>query len=175
MTSSQRSMISVEAQNENVNEMLGIKIAKKKYIIEEGREFMKEFPIKWSNSTPIANSINWSEMKEVHGWGYLDGSIMHSMINWIYIRPDVADCLDSDKVGGPKGLICKAIPNTHYFLVKEKAIAYFKKMSVTIEKPRLNQYYYDESDDDQDTPPKPSNKRVKSLFDEEAIETSSKK
>jgi hypothetical protein len=77
---------------------------------------------------PIPHNISWEMMKDQYGWGYRKGSIISSLITWIYLRPDVKLALDNENNENIKNstMTVKFILNEHYFLVEQRAIEYLK-------------------------------------------------
>ena len=79
--------------------------------------FLRNYPLEWivSNKLCIFKDITWSEMKKHYKWGFSGGQAIANFIDWIYIRPDVANGLDSDITGGISGLIKKGTLGKHFF------------------------------------------------------------
>jgi hypothetical protein len=169
---------------ELMNETLGISLCQKKF--NYSKDFIAKFPILWKSNVTISPNIEWIDMKNSHGWGFIEGSQLHPIIDWIYIRPDVFKELKSETVGSLTGIFQKGILNTHYFFVKTKAIEFFKSRSTVLKSaPKRNievstnevQYFYDENEESEDsgecsnsgTESKKKAKKLR-LVDDEAVE-----
>ena len=64
-------------------------------------------------------------MKKSYGWGYAKGSRIHSLVTWIYIRPDIKMAISNDIIS--IGDVFKyLLLNEHYFIVENTAINYLK-------------------------------------------------
>ena len=134
--------------------------------------FLRNYPLEWivSNKLCIFKDISWSEMKKHYKWGFSGGQAIANFIDWIYIRPDVANGLDSDIIGGISGLVKKGTIGKHYFLVKTKAIKYFLSKCVTIiDRPRQSvSYSSDEEDEIERQVEKENRNKLSKYFSDEA-------
>jgi hypothetical protein len=63
------------------------------------------------------NNISWELMKKSYGWGYAKGSRIHSLVTWIYIRPDVKAAIQSEIIN-LDDVLKHLILNEHYFIVE---------------------------------------------------------
>ena len=173
MDSSQRKLYSDDHSTELTNESLAASIISKRHFRDD--LFIQRFPTDWTlpSSVSLFRDITWTEMKKFYHWGFCKGSVIHSTITWIYIRPDIATSINSDLVGGIIGLLAKGTLNIHFFVVKLKAINYFlSKASNLITRPLSDD---EESSDDNNIDNSPDKinikrKRFSSLIDDEAIE-----
>ena len=161
-------MAKLEDPYERLLEPYAIQIANQ--IFSKNNQFLDEFPIEYSLSTSISlyNDISWTEMKSEYNWGFSKGNILGDGITWIYIRPDIFLRFNSNIVGGAEGLIRKGYINQHYFVVKTKAVDYFKsKCSNLIERPSANDDYYSSS---AESTPRDRRSLARRLIDDEAKE-----
>jgi len=151
-------------------------IARLKILITD-EVFLQNYPLNWKLSTSIClfRDITWSEMKKYYNWGFSSGKAIANYIDWIYIRPDVSNGLQSDIIGGIEGLLKKGSLDIHYFIVKTKAVDYFlKACSKLLERPRrTSSSSDDEADQKEEEEEKKSRKLLSKYFDDEAIETQS--
>jgi hypothetical protein len=74
---------------------------------------------------PIPHNITWELMKKSYGWGYAKGSRIHSLVTWIYIRPDIKSAINNEIIS-IGDVFRHLLLNEHYFIVENTAINYLK-------------------------------------------------
>ena len=89
---------------------------------------------------PVANNITWEVMKKSYGWGFAKGSRIHSLVTWIYIRPDIKIAIQNDIIT-LNDVLKHLILNEHYFIVEKTAIEYLKNHCLRV---------FDVADEDDD-------------------------
>lgn len=94
-------------------------------------EFLKNFPLRWIIDTVgvtgngiVYTNVTWTDMKTKFGWGFSKGKVISPLIDWIFIRPDVATAIRKNKIT-INSLLSNGILNFHFFIVKTKAVKYF--------------------------------------------------
>jgi len=146
-------------------------IALANLLYREDLEFLRLFPLNWMlpSSIFLFNDISWTEMKENYNWGFCKGNIFNNLVSWVYIRPDINNKFYSSLVGGIDGLVRKGVINQHYFVVKLKAINYFKsKCNQLLERPISDGDFSSEEENDDEQYYQASSRNP--LIDDEAQE-----
>ena len=108
---------SIEDEFEKLIEKQYIPVLRKKY--EKNLQFLEKYPLKWSydNVIGVPFDVTWTEMKQLHNFGFCEGSVIGSLITWIYLRPDVTTDFYSGILTSKK-IVSHGVLNYHFFLVK---------------------------------------------------------
>ena len=115
----------IESQSSRGNEIeLYIKqVIKSKYV--ENITVLRQYS-NYKEKRPVPSNITWEQMKKSYGWGYAKGSRIHSLVTWIYIRPDIKIAINNEIIS-IEDVLKHLIFNEHYFIVEKTAINYLKK------------------------------------------------
>ena len=160
-----------EDEIEKIKEEQVFPLISKLHSNEVDNVFLRNYPLEWivSNKICVFKDITWSEMKKHYNWGFCGGQAIVNFIDWIYIRPDVSNGLDSDIIGGISGLVKKGTLNKHYFVVKTKAVEYFlSKCATLIDRPRPYSNSSDEEDEIERKVEKENRNKLSKYFSDEA-------
>ena len=103
-------------------EMFIKQIIKSKFV--ENIAMLRQFS-NYKDKRPIPYNITWESMKKSYGWGYAKGSRIHSLVTWIYIRPDIKLAINNEIIC-LQDVLKHLILNEHYFIVEQTAINYLK-------------------------------------------------
>ena len=114
--------IESQSSRENGIEMFIKHMIKSKTV--ENIALLRQFA-NFKDKRPIPNNITWELMKKSYGWGYAKGSRIHSLVTWIYIRPDIKTAIQSEIIN-LDDVLKHLVLNEHYFIVEKSAIAYLK-------------------------------------------------
>ena len=114
--------IESQSSRENGIEMFIKHMIKSKTV--ENIALLRQFA-NFKDKRPIPNNISWALMKKSYGWGYAKGSRIHSLVTWIYIRPDIKTAIQSEIIN-LDDVLKHLVLNEHYFIVEKSAIAYLK-------------------------------------------------
>ena len=127
---------------ENGIEIFIKQVIKTKYV--ENIAMFRQFS-NYKDKRCIPHNITWELMKKSYGWGYAKGSRIHSLVTWIYIRPDIKLAI-SNEIISLEDVLKHLILNEHYFIVENAAINYLKDHCMGV----LESPPYSESDEEID-------------------------
>ena len=134
-------------------------------------QFLKRFRLNWKDPRFVPSNISWINMKEDFDWGFLKGSKLSEIVNWIYLRPDIAFAvLDSGNLT-VETLFKNGLLNQHYFLVKKNAVAYLLMHCEKVVSPTKDTNYEEEESREEVEREEKRRKKRNRFFHDEAIET----
>ena len=93
-------------------------------------------------------------MKTKFGWGFNKGKVISPLIDWIFIRPDIATAIRNNKIT-INNLLRSGILNFHFFIVKTKAVKFFLSACTEVIEKVEESSSSDDEDKDDDYPDVP--------------------